>query len=386
MSRRRPPRDVIDPTPHTDLDPSDPPDPRPGSDPADSFSHAVRSNLASDTADRTDPISRGTLHRRGFDTANVGPLGRGAGPDRGGPLGPGADPVDTDAAPLRAGTDVDPDPADVLARMRPATPRSWRERLDDLLVDVRRGPGLGAPATLAAGGLAAVVLALVVVVAWQVMAASAAAPEADLPRASGPTDTSMAAPAAAAPDPAAAPGSTASPSGVPEAGAVASTAAAGAPGGVSSGEVVVHVVGAVAAPGVQRLPAGARVTDAIEAAGGATADADLARVNLAATVTDGIQIVVPRPGEMVAPAAPVAPAGGSGSAGTSGAPDGGTPVNVNTAGAVELEELPGVGPATAAAIIAHRDEFGPFATVDQLIDVRGIGEVKLEQLRARATV
>ena len=64
----------------------------------------------------------------------------------------------------------------------------------------------------------------------------------------------------------------------------------------------------------------------------------------------------------------------------------GAPIDINTAAAAELEELPGVGPATAEAIISHREQVGPFSSVDDLLDVRGIGEAKLEQLRDRATV
>jgi competence protein ComEA len=301
------------------------------------------------------------------------------------------DPDATDPLGTRAvidAPDADPDPADVLARMRPAAPRTWRERVDDLVDDLRRGRHRATPATLAVGGLAAVVLALVVLVAWQVMVAPAAAPEAEMPRATAPPGASPEASAVVGGDPtaeAAAPIDGAPPS-APGAGAASPASAVADPGVGAAGEVVVHVVGAVEAPGVQRLPAGARVTDAIDAAGGATADADLARVNLAATVSDGVQIVVPRPGDAVAPVAPAVPAGGAASPSSPGAVDGASPVDVNTAGPVELEELPGVGPVTAAAIVAHRDEFGPFATVDELIDVRGIGEAKLEQLRARATV
>jgi competence protein ComEA len=160
----------------------------------------------------------------------------------------------------------------------------------------------------------------------------------------------------------------------------------GGPGSTAvSTEVVVHVVGAVAAPGVQRLPTGSRVIDAVEAAGGAAADADLSRVNLAAVLADGQQVVVLRPGEAPPAAAGAGPSGPGAADGAGGDSDGAL-VDINRASAAELEELPGVGPATAEAIIAHRDQNGPFASVDDLLDVRGIGEAKLEQLRDRATV
>lgn len=143
---------------------------------------------------------------------------------------------------------------------------------------------------------------------------------------------------------------------------VTTTTAAPAP-------VVVHVAGAVVTPGVHRLPAEARVIDAVDAAGGLTPDADASRINLAAPLVDGAQIYVPRQGE-VAPAV-------TGGATTSG--DG--IIDLNTADATLLETLPGVGPATAAAIVDHRTRNGPFASVEGLLDVRGIGEAKLAQLR-----
>jgi competence protein ComEA len=153
----------------------------------------------------------------------------------------------------------------------------------------------------------------------------------------------------------------------------------GGPATTAADEVVVHVAGAVASPGVERLPLGSRVIDAVEAAGGAADGADLGRVNLAAPVVDGQQVYVPVAGEQLpAPAGPVVSGGGV--AGSGGL------VDLNTASATELDTLPGVGPSTAAAIIAYRDEHGPFASVDELLDVRGIGEAKLEQLRDLVTV
>lgn len=133
--------------------------------------------------------------------------------------------------------------------------------------------------------------------------------------------------------------------------------------------VVVHVAGAVVQPGVRRLPPGARVVDAVEASGGLAADADPDRINLAAELVDGAQVYVPRVGEPV----PVETS-------DPGASEGG-PVDLNTADAALLETLPGVGPATAAAILDHRERHGPFTSVDGLLDVRGIGEAKLAALR-----
>lgn len=143
------------------------------------------------------------------------------------------------------------------------------------------------------------------------------------------------------------------------------------------GPLVVDVAGAVVAGGVYRLPPGSRVVDAVHAAGGLAANADADLVNLAALVLDGQRIYVPRVGE---PAPPV----GEPTATPPTSPSG--PVNINTATADQLDGLPGVGPATAAAIIAHRQAYGPFTSVDGLADVRGIGPAKVAALRGLVTV
>ncbi len=134
----------------------------------------------------------------------------------------------------------------------------------------------------------------------------------------------------------------------------------------------VHLAGAVRQPGLYDVPAGARVGDLVEAAGGLAADADEAAVNLAERLRDEQQIYVPVEGEL-----PAAGALGSDSAG---------PIDVNTASASQLDELPGIGPSLAAAIIAFRTEHGPFATLDALEQVPGIGPSKLSRLRSHATV
>jgi competence protein ComEA len=154
-----------------------------------------------------------------------------------------------------------------------------------------------------------------------------------------------------------------------------------APDAVGAEDVVVHVVGQVREPGVVTLRAGARVEDALRAAGGATGRADLARVNLARPVLDGEQIVVPAPGEEIVPVPPVA-----GSIPTAGEGGAAGPVNLNTAGQVELEELPGVGPVLAGRIIAWRTEHGGFTSVSELVDVSGIGEVLMGRLADLVTV
>jgi len=137
------------------------------------------------------------------------------------------------------------------------------------------------------------------------------------------------------------------------------------------GSLTVHVAGAVRDAGVYRLRAGSRVDDAIGRAGGATARADLSQVNLAAKLEDGPQVLVPR--HAAAPGA--APAGGQAPA----AP--GVPVSLNTATLEQLDELPGVGPATAQKIIDYRDANGGFGSVEELGEVPGIGDKRLATLR-----
>jgi competence protein ComEA len=153
---------------------------------------------------------------------------------------------------------------------------------------------------------------------------------------------------------------------------------------LTTGVVVIHVTGAVQAPGVYELQTGQRVADAIDAAGGALADADPEALNLAAPVADGDRIAVPAVGETSA----LAGSSGAGHthAGASGVVAAGSPVDLNTASVTELETLPGIGPATAAAIVDHRDQHGPYASVDDLEAVRGIGPAKLEAIRDHVTV
>ncbi|HTG48044.1 MAG TPA: ComEA family DNA-binding protein [Actinomycetota bacterium] len=143
----------------------------------------------------------------------------------------------------------------------------------------------------------------------------------------------------------------------------------------SPAELIVDVAGLVRRPGVYTFPPGSRVIDAIHRAGGPLPKADLSVLNLAAPLTDGTQILV---GDGSG-----APA--SGSSGTSGGVPGAL-VNINTASESELEALNGVGPVTANAIIQYRTEHGPFATVDDLLNVSGIGPATLEDLRPQVTV
>ena len=151
--------------------------------------------------------------------------------------------------------------------------------------------------------------------------------------------------------------------------------------------IVVDVVGAVARPGVHELPASSRVADAVDAAGGFTADADRIRLNLAEPLIDGSRIWVPAVGESSGPElVPIITGSGGGTAAGGGRGAGSETVDINTAEAAALEALPGIGPSLAAAIVEHRRRAGPFASVDELIEVSGIGPVKLEQIRPSARV
>jgi competence protein ComEA len=134
---------------------------------------------------------------------------------------------------------------------------------------------------------------------------------------------------------------------------------------------LVHVAGAVRDPGVYEIGPGARVIEVIRDAGGPTRRADLAALNLAATLEDGQQVLVPervRPGAAGTAAAPAAQAG---------------PLRLSTATPEQLEELDGIGPALASRIVEWREAHGGIRSVDDLLDVPGIGPTRLESLRAK---
>lgn len=135
--------------------------------------------------------------------------------------------------------------------------------------------------------------------------------------------------------------------------------------GEERGTVTVHVSGAVVSPGLYEVGEGSRVADAIAVAGGAAPGAGLSGLNLAAPVADGQQLIVPD-------AAAASPGAGVSAVGR---------VRVNSADVGALESLPGVGPVLAQRIKEHRDAFGPFGAVEDLLDVPGIGEGKLAAMR-----
>ena len=156
--------------------------------------------------------------------------------------------------------------------------------------------------------------------------------------------------------------------------------------------ITVHVAGAVNNPGVYRLRYGSRINDAVAAAGGATTTANLDAINLATVLNEGEQIYVPKRGEKPhtitgRPQVGGGATGGASNGGASGVNGGAlSTININLASVVELEQLPGVGPATAKAIVAYREKNGAFQRVEDLLKVRGIGPAKLSEILPRARV
>ena len=155
----------------------------------------------------------------------------------------------------------------------------------------------------------------------------------------------------------------------PGAGATLAAEPVGGLGGAATpanGDVVVHVAGAVSEPGVYRLPAGSRVADAVERAGGPSGRGDPDAVNLAARLADGQQVVVPSR---------------DGSTGAEATEDG--PISLGSADQADLETIDGIGPVTAADIIAFRDEHGGIASIEELDEIPGIGPATIESLGDR---
>ena len=153
------------------------------------------------------------------------------------------------------------------------------------------------------------------------------------------------------------------------------------PATVTTGPALaVHVAGAVAHPGLYHLPAGSRVADALALAGGSLVRADLDRLNLAARLSDGERVYVTRRGEPV-PSEPAGVGTADGVGGDDGAPEPAEPIDLNAAGLAALDSLPGVGPATARAILEERARRGGFRSTRDLLRVPGIGEGRFARLK-----
>jgi competence protein ComEA len=212
-------------------------------------------------------------------------------------------------------------------------PNTWRDRLEAL--GGRRRDGL----VLVAIAAGAVVIGVAL---WARGAPAAVAPPARAPR--------------AAPAPSAAPSTVSASPAQP---------------------ILVHVAGAVRRPGLYEMPMGARVADAVKAARGARPAADLDALNLAEPLVDGQKLEVLRRGQ--APAALAASPVPS-------APGSAAPISLNSADQAALETIPEIGPVTAAAILEYRAQIGSFTSIDQLLDVSGVGPATLEAMRPYVTL
>ncbi|MGE2728922.1 ComEA family DNA-binding protein [Mycolicibacterium vaccae] len=258
----------------------------------------------------------------------------------------------------RVGADVDEDDTDLdeqsarslsrwLPDQTPTAPSAWLAR-------IRADPGRAGVLALGAVGLVAVLVTIVTLLGDQPAAVVSAKlpPVEAVPTSAGPGE------AGASPAP---------------------------PGPAEP--VVVSVVGLVRTPGLVTLPPGSRIADALDAAGGAVDGADVLGLNMARRVTDGEQIVVGidappgQPAHLGSSVVSESPAAAPPGAETEkpGAATG--LVDLNSATAEQLDVLPGIGPVTAAAIVAWRDANGPFQSVDQLGEVDGIGPARLDKLR-----
>jgi competence protein ComEA len=229
-----------------------------------------------------------------------------------------------------------------------------------------------APARVRMRAVASVLLVVVLAVAVLAFVAARSGSAASPPGAAGATGSS-------------APSTGASSAEAPSATVASSTLATVA----ATAPVVVSVAGAVVRPGVVTLPFGARVVDAIAAVGGTRGDADPNALDLAAKLVDGVRVYVPKVGEQVSPMPAGGANGSTGGAGATGgtgdaAPSG--PVDLNTASETELEALPGIGPSLAQAIITTRTRLGGFRSVDELREVRGIGDRRFSDLQPLVTI
>lgn len=149
-------------------------------------------------------------------------------------------------------------------------------------------------------------------------------------------------------------------------------------------EIVVHVTGEVNKPGIVVLKSNSRIADAINKAGGATKEADLNQINLAYILEDGQKIYIPNKNEKIDEDEYITEGNGN-NIGNSNSKEG-EKVNINEAMQTELEELPGIGPSLASRIIEYREQNGDFKKIEELQNVKGIGDAKYNDIKDKVTV
>lgn len=149
-------------------------------------------------------------------------------------------------------------------------------------------------------------------------------------------------------------------------------------------EIVVHVTGEVNKPGIVVLKSNSRIADAINEAGGATKEADLNQINLAYILEDGQKIYIPNKNEKIDEDEYITEGNGN-NIGNNNSKEG-EKVNINEAMQTELEELPGIGPSLASRIIEYREQNGDFKKIEELQNVKGIGDAKYNDIKDKVTV
>ena len=154
------------------------------------------------------------------------------------------------------------------------------------------------------------------------------------------------------------------------------------------GKIIVHITGEVKNTGILVLKEEARIADAIESAGGATEEADLNKINLAYTLKDGQKIYIPNKEDEENIEYITEGSGNNVSVenGDESEMKEKIKININTASQAELEELPGIGEAIASRIIEHREENGRFNKIEDLLNVKGIGDAKFAEIKEYVVV
>ena len=147
---------------------------------------------------------------------------------------------------------------------------------------------------------------------------------------------------------------------------------------IQNNEIIVHITGEVKKEGVIHLNKGDRIIDAIKKAGGETKQADLSQVNLAYELQDGQKIYIPNKNEKISKY--IVDENGNTNINSLNSKEE-EKVNINTANQSELDSLPGIGPATAQKIIEYRNQNGNFKKIEDLQNVKGIGQAKYEEIR-----